>query len=244
VLRNSIRFAAPHLADNEIHIWSAALERAPRELEKLSAVLSADEQARAERFRFQRDQEHFIAARGILRHVLAAYLHRQAAELRFAYSPSRKPALADADPGGLCFNLSHSHGLAVYAMTRHREIGVDVERLRSDFPCERIAERFFSPREFSKLRSLPEALRIEAFFNCWTRKEAYIKAIGTGLFMALDRFEVSLAPEDPAALLNVEDDPQEASRWTIESFLPAPGYVGAVAVKDRGLTVKSWRWKE
>jgi len=226
----------------EVHVWTAHLESPEAGLDQLRNVLSPDEQARARRFHFQRDQQHFIAARGILRHILAAYLDQQPSELQFTYSPSGKPSLAaSSGPNGLCFNLSHSHELAVYALTRNREIGVDVERLRAGFPCERIAQRFFAPQEFSKLRSLPGAERYEAFFNCWTRKEAYIKATGEGLSIGLDRFEVSLAPDEPATLLNVVDDPQEASRWTIEKLSPVPGYVGAVAVRGRGLEFRSYR---
>jgi 4'-phosphopantetheinyl transferase len=239
--KHSIRSA--RLADDEVHVWTAELEWAPAELDALSEALSPDEHARARRFRFERDRHHYIAGRGILRHILAAYLDQQPSELQFTYSPSGKPSLAASpDPNGLCFNLSHSHALAVYALTRNREIGVDVERLRTDFPCEQIAERFFSPQEVSKLRGLPDPMKYKAFFNCWTRKEAYIKATGEGLSIGLDRFEVSLAPEEQAALLNAVDDPSEAARWTIEKLSPGHGYVGAVAVKGRGLEFKYYRW--
>lgn len=232
----------PGLADDEAHVWAAGLEWKPAELEEFMAVLSPDEQARAQRFHFERDSQRYIAGRGILRNILAAYLDRQPSELQFTYNSSGKPSLAaNSDPHGLCFNLSHSHTLAVCALTRNREIGVDVERLRTDFPCEQIAERFFSPPEVSKLRALPDPAKHEAFFNCWTRKEAYIKARGEGLSIGLDRFEVSLAPEEQAALLNVVDDPQEAARWTIEKLSPGLGYVAAVAVKGRGLEFKYYR---
>jgi len=233
----------PRLADDEAHIWTAGLEWGAAELGEFLAALSPDEQARARRFRFERDSQHYIAGRGILRRILAAYLDQQPSELQFTYSPSGKPSLAaGSDPNGLCFNLAHSHTLAVYALTRNREIGVDVERLRADFPCEQIAERFFSPQEVSKLRGMPDPVKHEAFFNCWTRKEAYIKAKGEGLSIDLDRFEVSLAPEEQAALLNVVDDPQESARWTIEKLSPGPGYVGAVAVKGRRMEFKYYRW--
>jgi len=245
VPRSSNRsLSPPRLADDEAHVWTAGLEWGPAELDEFLEVLSPDERSRAMRFRFERDRKHYLAARGILRNILGAYLDRPPAVLQFAYSARGKPSLAaDSESSGLCFNLSHSQGIALYALTRNREIGVDVERVRADFPCERIAERFFSPVEVSKLRSLPGSVRYEAYFNCWTRKEAYIKAIGEGLLVALDRFEVSLAPDEEAALLSVADDPQEASRWTIKNLSPAPGYVGAVAVKGRGLTLRSWQWK-
>jgi 4'-phosphopantetheinyl transferase len=233
------------LPDDEVHVWRAALELEPAGYSELEKVLSADELARARRFHFARDRNHFIAGRAILRQVLAAYLNRQPSQLQFSSGPAGKPGLAaSSDSNGLCFNLSHSHGLALYAITRHREIGVDIEHLRSDFPCEQVAERFFSPREISSLRLISDTMRHEAFFNCWTRKEAYIKGRGDGLGFPLDRFDVSLAPEEPAALLNTEDDPQEVSRWSLTKLNPGAGFVAAVAVKGHGWQLATWEWKQ
>jgi 4'-phosphopantetheinyl transferase len=233
----------PTLPDNEVHVWRAGLELDPVKLPLLENLLSADERARASRFHFARDRKHFIAGRAILREILAVYLDRQPSNLEFCYGSSGKPSLgASAEPKGLSFNLSHSHGLALYAVTRNREIGVDIEFVRSDFPSEQVAERFFSPREISQLRLIADAMRREAFFNCWTRKEAYIKAIGDGLGFPLDRFDVSLALDEPAALLNSEDDPQEASRWSLAKLDPGAGFVAAVAVEGHGWELKTWQW--
>ena len=233
----------PTLPDNEVHVWRAGLELEPADYNQLEKVLSSDEQARALRFRFVRDRHHFIAGRAILRQILATYLDRQPSQLQFCYGPYGKPSLVTgSEPRGLSFNLSHSHGLALYAVTRQREIGIDLEQLRSDFPCEQVADRFFSSREISKLRSMADSMRHEAFFNCWTRKEAYIKARGDGLGFPLERFDVSLAPEEPAALLNTEDDPQEALRWSLAQLAPVAGYAAALAVKGHGWQLETWQW--
>jgi len=146
------------------------------------------------------------------------------------------------DSGGLRFNLAHSHRLALCAVTRGREVGIDLEYVRADLADERIAERFFSTREVAALRAVPKGARLQAFFNCWTRKEAYVKARGEGLSMPLDQFDVSLAPGEPAALVSTPTDPQEASRWSLQDISPAPGYVAAIAVEGRDWVLKQWQW--
>jgi 4'-phosphopantetheinyl transferase len=139
--------------------------------------------------------------------------------------------------------LSHSDGLVLYAITRGREVGVDVERLRPDFAVLEVAKKFFSRREVTALVALPENQWPKAFFNCWTRKEAYIKARGEGLTLPLDRFDVSLVPGEPAALLYTNDDPQEASRWSLQELVPESGYVAALAVEGHDWRLKCWQWQ-
>jgi len=157
--------------------------------------LVPDERQRAERFRFERDRRRFIVAHGVLRDILGRYLKCSPAQVSFSYNQYGKPALAqESEAIGLRFNMSHSHEVALYALTRAREVGVDVELLREDFASLEIAERFFSRSEVALLNSLAPELRTDGFFNCWTRKEAYIKALGEGLSHPLDRFAVSLAP--------------------------------------------------
>ena len=129
-------------------------------------------------------------------------------------------------------------------MTREHEIGVDVERIRPDLAGEKIAERFFSSREAATLRELPAHMRQKAFYTCWTRKEAYLKAIGQGITLHLDQFEVSVAPGEPAVLLSINGDPKEASYWSLKGLDPGPGYVGALAVKGHGWDLRCWHWKE
>jgi 4'-phosphopantetheinyl transferase len=233
------------LGDNEVHVWRASLELPSSQVEKLQRNLSEEELERAERFHFQRHRDHFIVARGLLRTILGRYLKVEPGRLLFQYGPKGKPELAgDTSRRALCFNLSHSHGLALYGVTRDREIGVDVERIRPDVAGEKIAERFFSPQEAATLRELPAHVRQEAFYTCWTRKEAYLKAIGEGITLRLDQFEVSVTPGEPAVLLSINGDSKEASSWCLKGLDPGPGFVGALAVKGHGWDLRCWHWAE
>jgi 4'-phosphopantetheinyl transferase len=163
--------------------------------------------------------------------------------LRFGYNPYGKPALVGEEgEKGLRFNVSHSHGLALYAITRGREIGVDLERIRPFPDLIGLAERFFSPKEVAALRTLPAPMQTEAFLTCWTRKEAYIKAKGEGLSLPLSQFEVSLAPGEPSALLRTQWDALEASRWSLHALTPGPGYVAALAVECNHRRMTCWHW--
>lgn len=234
------------LEKDEVHVWSANLNRSEKSVKKLQLFLSADERQRAERFYFARDQQHFIVARGVLRKILSHYLQRQPYEINFEYNKYGKPFLPREFGGNdFRFNLSHSHGLALYAMTSRREIGVDVEFIREDFSDLKIADRFFSPNEVSVLRSLPSEIQREAFFLCWTRKEAFIKAKGKGLSIPLDQFDVSLVPGQPAALLKTRFDSNEAYHWSLINLtLDIPNYAAAVAVEGQKCRLKYWQWSE
>ena len=167
-----------------MHVWRASLNLPASQIERLGQTLSTDEWSRANRFAFQKDRDHFVAARGILRAILGHYLDEAPNRLRFSYNPFGRPALA-GEPEGLRFNVSHSHGRALIAVTGGRSVGVDVERIRPDVTYEQLARRFFSPREVAALLALPENLRRKAFFTCWTCKEAYVKARGEGLSIPL-----------------------------------------------------------
>lgn len=233
------------LGDKEVHVWRAKLNLQTPCLHRLIQTLSADERARAERFYFHKDRERFIVARGLLRVILGRYRNTEPSQLHFCYNPYGKPALAnESGSNGLRFNLSHSHELALYAITRGREIGVDLECIRPDLAGDQIAERFFSPGEVKALRALPPSSQHVGFFNCWTRKEAYIKARGEGLTLPLDRFDVSVVPGEAAALLYVSGDPEESSRWSLQELVAGPGYVSALAVEGHGWRIKCWQWAE
>jgi 4'-phosphopantetheinyl transferase len=209
---------------DEIHVWQAWLDRDAEKLQRLQATLSPDEGARANRFHFAKDKNHYVAGRGILRELLGKYLGQPASALEFSYGEHGKPALAGVNAAGeLSFNLSHSGGLAVYAFARERNIGIDVEQIRPDFVSEDIARRYFSTREVNDLLSLPAAERTTAFFRCWTRKEAYIKARGGGLQIPLDSFSVSLLPGQPAQFLGGVD-----SSWQLAALDPAEGYAATL----------------
>lgn len=174
--------------------------------------------------------------------MLGRYLRSSPGQLRFAYSERGKPELAQAG-GDLCFNVSHSHELALFAITRGRAIGVDVECMSAASAGPEIAERFFSTDEVAALRGVPPALQHDAFFAGWVRKEAYIKAIGAGLFAALDRFTVSLTPGKAAALLAVHDDPQAVSRWTLHELQPGAGYAAAIVVEGQRWRLRCFDWQ-
>lgn len=235
------RFPGLSLAADEVHLWQAALEE--RRVAIFEPFLSPDELARANRFRFTKDRNHFVVARGLLRNLLAAYLGVNSAEIRFSYGAQGKPFLVLDNQTELNFNLSHSHGRAAFAFTRGRELGVDLEYVKDDFDDAEIAERFFSRNETLALRTVPKDLRKQAFFNCWTRKEAYIKARGEGLSMPLAEFDVSLKSNEPAALLNNCREEREVSRWSMQAIAAPVGYVGALVVEGHDWRLKSFTFE-
>ena len=243
----SALFSYPHsiagLAPGDIHLWCADLNRAAPYLRMLARTLSADELARASRFHFETDRTRFILRRGILRMCLGNYLGVEPSLLRFSYGKNGKPALDEPlGKGNIFFNSSHSNGIALYAFTDVGEIGVDIEQIHAIDDLKSIAARCFSPTEYQTLVGLPDASKQEAFFNCWTRKEAFVKAKGLGLTLPLNSFEVALAPGEPARLLQVSGNSWEASCWALCDLQPLSGYVGALAVEGHGLHVARWQW--
>ena len=220
------------LGPKDIHVWRASLNPAPAIVDRLRQLLSADENARASRFHFERDRQHFIVARGCLRMLISRYLEVFPAEIQFSYAVNGKPQLrtSNAQTVGFHFNLAHSGGIELYAFTRVGEVGVDVELIRPEFTGDDIARRFFSPTEVACLNELPVESRPEAFFNCWTRKEAFIKAIGIGLSLPLNEFDVTLSPAVPAELLRTRWDESEAARWSLKAIDVGSDYAAAVAV--------------
>ena len=198
---------------------------------------------RAGRFVFERDRRHFAVTRGVLRAVLGRYLRVAPSAIDFVYNSHGKPALRDGSADcDLRFNVSHSAELALIAVTHGRAVGVDVEWVQEKFAIEEVAASFFSPAEVAALRALPAARRCTGFFNCWTRKEAYVKARGRGLSLPLHSFNVSLAPGEPAAILATADDSAESLRWSLREITPGPGYVAALAVKGHDWRMRCWRW--
>ena len=232
------RFPGLALNATEVHLWQASLDGRPADI--FESFLSADELDRANRFHFTADRTHFIVARGLLRNLLAAYLGINCTELRFSYGAKGKPFLLLDGQTQINFNLSHSHGRAAFAFSRGRELGVDLEYVKEDFEAELIATRFFSRSEVLALRLVPAELRNQAFFNCWTRKEAYIKARGEGLSMPFDQFDVSLRPGEPAALLNNYREERELERWSMKAITTPADYVGALVVEGHDWQLKSF----
>jgi 4'-phosphopantetheinyl transferase len=228
------------LLEGQVHVWRISLDQDPAALGSLYQMLSADEQERANHYRFDRDRQAFITRRGRLRILLACYLGLDPASLQFSYNPYGKPFLQREAAGQLCFNLSHSQGLALFAFARQVDIGVDLERERRDFDCLELVDRFFSTGERAELSALPLESRFQAFFLCWTRKEAYIKAHGEGLSLPLENFDVSLTPSEPARLLATRAGLETPDQWSLFNLEPAPGYRAALAVRGRSYELHCW----
>jgi 4'-phosphopantetheinyl transferase len=235
------------LGADDVHVWRTTLHVPEPDIVQFHATLSPDERERADRYRFLRDQRRFIVARGWLRAILGTYLSLDASKIRFCYNPHGKPELDMAQEGTpslhdpLQFNMAHSEDLAILAVSRERRVGIDVEQIRSGFGDGTIAESFFTPCEVAALRALPRLERENAFFACWTRKEAYLKARGEGLIMPLDTFEVSLLPGDDPALLRTSADPAETARWTLCELDVGPGYSASLAVEGQGWRLSLWQ---
>jgi 4'-phosphopantetheinyl transferase len=231
------------LAVDEVHIWRIDLARQDDEIRRCRQVLSADEVERADRFYFERDRTRFTVARAAMREILSRYTGLAAMELRFSYGPKGKPELsAGMEQTGIRFNLSHSAELALLAVARGLQVGIDVEWIKADFGSDEIAERFFSATEVQTLRSLPASQRVEAFFSCWTRKEAYIKALGEGLSVPLDSFAVAFGPAIAAALLHVKVDPAEVERWSMYDIEVSEGYEAALVAEGKNHQLKQMEW--
>jgi 4'-phosphopantetheinyl transferase len=229
----------PQLDEHSAHIWCAELDQPQGRVKYYGSLLSADEQERAARFHFDRHRNAYTAGRGMLRVLLGRYLKQPPEDIDISYSHYGKPLLPD---NRLQFNLAHSGGLALFVFTLHDEVGVDIERERDLRDALAIAERFFSPSERAALRELPDSERVPAFFRCWTRKEAFIKAVGEGLSYPLADFDVTLAPGEPARLLSIRGSEEEARSWSLHSLdLPA-GYFGAVALRNPAMQLERWRF--
>lgn len=228
---------SPSLETGTVHVWRISLDQPDDRLDRFRRTLDPDELNRASRFHFENHRRHFIVARGFLRSVVARYLETQPEALRFSYGAYGKPELASEHM--LRFNLSHSHEVALLAVALDAEVGVDVEHVRADFASEEIARRFFSRAEVEVFNALPKEEQVAAFFRCWTRKEAYIKAIGKGLSQALDAFDVTLAPGAAPALLRAEDD--DASRWLLTDLNAGDGYAAALAIAGPITTLRCFQ---
>jgi 4'-phosphopantetheinyl transferase len=213
---------------HHVDVWRLSLNLLADSVKSVESTLSADEKERAARFHFEVDKNRYIVSHGVLRKILGRYLHRDPAELTFSVNQYGKPALLNPS---LEFNLSHSGDFVLIAVTQGRKIGVDVERIRQGISSHVIAQQYFSKAEVAELQSLPLEQREAAFFICWTRKEAYIKAQGLGLSLPLESFDVSLTPGHPAILRATRPDPTESTRWSLLSMDVDQNYAGALAVE-------------
>jgi 4'-phosphopantetheinyl transferase len=234
------------LAPDEVHVWCVRLDVAPETSARLYATLTREERARCARFRFERDRQRFIVAHGVLHDLLGSYLETQPDRLSYAYNAFGKPDLSPEFGGRLKFNLSHSGGLGLIAITADSDVGIDLEHIRAQSDFADIARRFFSAAEADYLSALPSHLCTEAFFNVWTKKEAYLKASGEGLAIPLDGFSVPLTAdsvESPVDLYVASNDIGPAKRWSLYTLQPAPGYIGALAIEGTGWRLSQRPWK-
>ncbi len=231
----------PLLAEGEVQVWRFSLERTPTETAALESLLDSAERERAGRFRFAVDQARFIVGRGMMRALLAPQVGQRPGELRIGYEAAGKPMLLDHS---LQFNLAHSGGLALLAITGRHKVGVDVEQMRATIEIDSIADRYFAPEEQTLLRSLPGENRLASFFQVWTRKEAYMKATGLGLYVPLEKFAVLPCPAGPALRLKLSETPAEAVRWALRDLEPGAGYTGALAVAGQGCRLNCWEAPE
>jgi 4'-phosphopantetheinyl transferase len=212
------------------------LNQSSTRIAEFTDVLSDDEISRAEKYQFKEDRDRFVAARGQLRVLLSGYIGCRPGEIRFGREAHGKPFLQDPLVQHLSFNISHSHTLALYAITTGARIGIDVEYVRRDVETE-IARKFFSKNEAKQIVELPERAQADAVFNCWVRKEAFVKAHGGGISFGLGNVEVSVRADDPSLLRIANDDP---SRWSLRDLYPDPDYKAAIVVEGTGPRLHCW----
>jgi 4'-phosphopantetheinyl transferase len=225
----------PLLTVDDVHVWAATLSSDDELFAKYEALLSATERAKADRYHNPRDRRRYVVGRGRLRTLLGEYLSQPPADVPLTATNLGKPFLGDPT-SGVRFNVAHSADLALFAFARGREIGVDVEQVQSELNWRELAQRNFALEEFAALTSESATFdRREAFFRCWTRKEAYVKALGLGMQVPLDGFAVTIEP-DSAALRNTRHDPGQKGRWQLHGLSPAAGFAAALAVEGH-----NWR---
>jgi 4'-phosphopantetheinyl transferase len=227
-----------------VHIWQIPLSIQANRIRDCRNVLSQDENQRADRFYFDRDRNRFIAARSAIRRILSMYVGVAPGNLVFCYGLKGKPELSPPHAGlDVKFSLSHSRDIGLLAVARAQSVGVDIEFVDYDFASDEVASRFFSVKEVDTWRNLSSSQKAGAFFSCWTRKEAYIKALGEGLSLPLDSFDVAFGPGVEAALLRVAFLPHESARWSMYNLEAPAGYAAALVIEGQGHRLLRRRWE-
>jgi 4'-phosphopantetheinyl transferase len=225
-----------------VHVWRASLRQHPAVVQQLHQTLSQDEAERAARFHFEDDRDAFIVARGILRWLLAGYVTAEPHQLTFWYEPAGKPHLSNSFAGQIYFNVSHSRDMALFAISHQPKIGIDIEYIRPVTDMAQIARSTFSPNENAQLQSIPHHLTSKVFFDCWTRKEAFVKALGSGFSFPLQDFDVSITPGQAASLLRVAGSESEAARWSMYDLEVSPEYAAAIVIEGNGHSIVQQEW--
>lgn len=232
-----VRAATPlALGAKELHVWRASLDVPPTLLHRLDSTLHANEKERAGKFLIPRARERFTAARGILRELLGMYLGLEADRVEFRYGPQGKPSLSATHNSKISFSVSHSQGTGLFALARGGEVGVDIEEVKTDFKGMQIASHFFSDEEIAGLAKLPPKQADEGFFQCWTGKEAYVKARGQGLSIPLRNFTIRLVNGEQV----LRDEAE--TLWSCYALEPAAGFAGAVVAEGQGWSLRHYEW--
>ena len=221
-----------------VHVWFVRLDDLSVDVDQGRDLLSPDERARAARFIFERDRRRYLVAHNALHEILARYLPVEPARLSFVLGTNGKPKLPQAlAPSGIEFNLSHSNEMALLAVAHRREVGVDVEHAREKFEFQEVAKRFFTAKEVAAMRGLPATLQRQAFFKCWTSKEAFLKAKGTGLSGALDEMEISLGSDEQVRIA------ANVPSWWLSELPPIDGYEAALVVESERALIHCYQWE-
>jgi 4'-phosphopantetheinyl transferase len=230
------------LSEDEIHVWVSCLDVDPTSRMALAASLSKEERIRAKKFRFRRHQNRFIARRGLLRAIVSQYLHIESDELVFEYNRYGKPEVAHQfNRSGIHFNLSHSDDMALFAVTFVGPVGIDIERIRPIKYKEEFLNRFSSPRERELFQNLDSRKKQRAFFYLWTRKEAFLKAIGVGITQLLSQVEVSFQSKEPVRFITISGDKKKILRWSIHNLFATKDFIAALAIKAKKVRIRYWK---
>lgn len=223
--------------ERSVHVWAVRLDDDSVDLGQAREFISANERERAERFKFERDRRRYLIAHAALHGILHRYLPISSEPLSFDYGSNGKPKLSPTiGPAGVQFNLSHSNELALLAVTPRGEVGVDIEYVKENFEFQDIAEKFFTAKEVAAMRSLPAELQRRAFFKCWTSKEAFLKAKGTGLSGKLDEVEIALTATQEAQVT------AGVPGWSLAELAHIDGYEAALVVEGLPLPIKHYLW--
>ena len=221
-----------------VHIWK--ISTSSEEQETYFNLLSKDEKLRANKFRFTKDRKTYVIAKGVLRVLSGYYLNQKPEQIEFEYSKFEKPKYKNHSR--LKFNVSHSGNYIIIGFVNEYDLGVDIEYIKKDFDVLDIADNFFSTSELDALHQIDEKERIRAFYRCWTRKESFIKAEGSGLSFPLDTFSVTLDTDLEASLLDTQWSKGEKDKWSLFSFIPYEGYIAAISVRGvfRDYLYREW----
>lgn len=231
----------PQLGINDVHVWAVRLSHRWSEVSLFEELLSEDEKTRAGRFRFDRDRQQYRITHGLLRILVGQYLASHPATVQFSENEYGKPAVTE---GNLAFNISHSRGAGLMAFTRGRDIGVDLEWMNCRIATDQLAKYAFSEWEYDQYAAVSDDQKYLAFYNCWTRKEAFVKALGKGLAMPLGSFDVSVQPGHDTRLVRIEGGAIECQQWTMHSLTPFPGYAGTVLARGRDWNLSCFSFPE